>query len=180
MIIFIALLRGINVGGKNMIKMTELKLMFEKMGFNRVQTYINSGNVIFESEEDADQVRSRVESEVNQVFGISATMIIRTAVELEQILANCPYSADSLLKGESVQVTLLTEAPLQEKIDLLANGKGDVDEFHVHGLEIYFLFRQSMLDSKLAKNMTKLGAIVTSRNLNTMIKLTALADKMKG
>jgi uncharacterized protein (DUF1697 family) len=179
MTIYIALLRGINVGGKNMIKMSELKVMFETMGFSKVQTYINSGNVLFISEEGAEQVRQRVESEVNKVFGIAATVVLRSAVELKQIIENCPYKTESLLEGESVQVTLLTEAPSQAKLALLPEGKSDIDEFQINGLEIYFLFRQSMLDSKLAKNMNKLGSTATSRNLNTMNKLAALAEKMK-
>jgi uncharacterized protein (DUF1697 family) len=178
MTIYIALLRGINVGGKNMIKMSELKIMFETMGFGKVQTYINSGNVLFESEERAEQVRQRVEYEVRTVFGISVTVVLRTAAELERILADCPYKAESLLAGESVQVTLLTEAPSQEKFDLLLDGKGDIDEFQINGQEIYFLFRQSILDSKLAKNNSKLGATATSRNLNTMNKLALLVKSM--
>jgi uncharacterized protein (DUF1697 family) len=178
MTIYIALLRGINVGGKNMIKMAELKLMFEKLGFSKVQTYINSGNVLFQSEEGVDEVRQRIELEIHKAFGISVTVVIRTAAELEQLIAECPYPADSLLEGESVQVTLLTEAPLQEKLDHLPDGKSDKDEFQINGLEIYFLFRQSILDSKLANNMTKLGNTATSRNLNTMNKLAALVAKM--
>jgi uncharacterized protein (DUF1697 family) len=179
MTIYIALLRGINVGGKNMIKMSELKVMFETMGFSKVQTYINSGNVLFISEEGAEQVRQRVESQVNKVFGIAATVVLRSAVELKQIIENCPYKSESLLEGESVQVTLLTEAPSQAKLALLPEGKSDIDEFQINGLEIYFLFRQSMLDSKLAKNMNKLGSTATSRNMKTMNKLAALAEKMK-
>jgi uncharacterized protein (DUF1697 family) len=179
MTIYIALLRGINVGGNNMIKMSELKCMFELMGFGKVQTYINSGNVLFTSEEGAELVRQHVELEVNKAFGIAATVVLRTAEELEQIIENCPYKSDSLLEGESVQVTLLTDAPSQAKIDLLPEGKSDIDEFQINGLEIYFLFRQSMLDSKLAKNMNKLGSTATSRNLKTMNKLAALVEKMK-
>lgn len=177
--VYIALLRGINVGGKNMIKMSQLKMMFESMGFGNVQTYINSGNVLFTSDEGAEQVRLRLELEVNKSFGIAATVVLRTAEELEQIIENCPYKSDSLLEGVSVQVTLLTEAPLEEKLTLLSVGKDAIDEFKINGLEIYFLFRQSMLDSKLAKNVTKLGSTATSRNLNTLNKLAALAEKMK-
>ncbi len=69
MTIYFALLRGINVSGHNMIKMTELKRMFEEMGFTRVQTYINSGNVIFESEERAELLEARIETEISSVFG---------------------------------------------------------------------------------------------------------------
>jgi uncharacterized protein (DUF1697 family) len=179
MTIYIALLRGINVGGNNMIKMSELKIMFETMGFGKVQTYINSGNVLFTSEDGAEQVRKRVELEVNKAFGIKVTVVIRTATELEQIIADCPYKSDSLAEGESIQVTLLSEAASPEKVALLPVGISDIDEFQNNGLEIYFLFRQSMLDSKLAKNMTKLGSTATSRNIKTMNKLAELVKKMQ-
>ncbi len=76
--------------------------------------------------------------------------------------------------GESIQVSLLTEALAQEKIDLLSLGTSDIDEFQVHGREIYFLYRQSVLDSKLANNVHKLGNTVTTRNWNTINKLAAL------
>jgi len=177
--IYIALLRGINVGGNNMIKMSELKIMFESMGFNKVQTYINSGNVLFVSEHGAVQVRQLLEAEINQAFGISVTVVLRSAEELELLIKNCPYDAASLVKGESIQVTLLTEAASAETLALVAVGKDDKDEFAVNGEEIYFLFRQSILDSKLAKNMTKLGKTATSRNMNTINKLAALVEKMK-
>jgi uncharacterized protein (DUF1697 family) len=178
MTIYIALLRGINVGGKNMIKMAELKRTFEAMGLGRVQTYIQSGNVLFESEEEAEPLRRRIEHEIKTGFGVSVTVVLRTALELELIIGNCPFAADSLSEGESIQVSLLTEAPSQEKIDLLPDGKSEIDEYKINGQEIYFLFRQSIVDSKLAKNLQKFGGTVTTRNWNTIIKLAAFATAM--
>jgi uncharacterized protein (DUF1697 family) len=178
MTIYIALLRGINVGGNNMIKMSELKRTFETLGLNRVQTYIVSGNILFESEEGSESLRKRIEQEIKTVFGISLTAILRTAKELKQIIENCPYASDSLSEGERIQVSLLTETLSQKQIDILSD-KNDIDEFHIHGQEIYFLYRQSILDSRLAKNLQKLGGVVTSRNWNTMNKLVVLTEAMK-
>ncbi|RAV21130.1 DUF1697 domain-containing protein [Paenibacillus contaminans] len=179
MAIYIGLLRGINVGGKNKIKMADLKSSLETMGLSRVQTYIQSGNVLFESEEEAETLTKRIELEIKTVFGIAAAVVLRTAPELERIIASCPFDANALSEGESIQLTLLTETPAQEKIALLSEGKSDIDEFRIAGLEIYLLFRQSVLDSKLAANLQKLGSIATTRNWNTIVKLDSLAKAME-
>ncbi|GAA3412515.1 DUF1697 domain-containing protein [Paenibacillus hodogayensis] len=178
MAIYIALLRGINVGGKHKIKMPDLKRSLETLGLGRVQTYIQSGNVLFESDGEAEELRKRIELEIKTVFGIAAAVVLRTASELESIIASCPFDANALSEGESVQLTLLTETPAPEKIALLSMGISDVDEFRVAGREIYLLFRQSVLDSKLAANLQKLGSTTTTRNWNTITKLDALAKAM--
>ncbi|MDF2636607.1 MAG: cytoplasmic protein, partial [Pelosinus sp.] len=90
MIIYIALLRGINVGGKNMIKMADLKHMFEALGLCRVETYIQSGNIIFESEENEETLRVMIENAITKLNGSSIAVILRTATELEQIIQDCP------------------------------------------------------------------------------------------
>ncbi|WP_127483532.1 DUF1697 domain-containing protein [Paenibacillus ehimensis] len=179
MTIYIALLRGINVSGHNKIKMAELKRALEAMGLHRVQTYIQSGNVLFESEEGPETLRQRIEEEIRAVFGISITVVLRTAGELERIVAECRYANIPLTEGESIHVSIWTEAPPQKVVDLLSASERDIDEYHIHGREIYFLFRQSILDSKLAKHLHKLGDTATTRNWNTMNKLAALAKAMQ-
>ncbi|QJD87280.1 DUF1697 domain-containing protein [Cohnella herbarum] len=179
MTIYIALIRGINVGGHNKVPMAELRKAYEAIGLNRVQTYIQSGNVLFESEKSADTLRPMLEQAIAETFGISVTVAMRTAEQWERIVANCPYGKDGLLEGESIQVTILTESPSPKAIAALEANKGDgTDEYFVHGLEIYFLFRRSVLDSKLANSMNKLGNTATSRNMNTINKLAGLVGKM--
>lgn len=179
MVIYIALLRGINVSGHNKIKMAELRSTLEALGLSQVQTYIQTGNVLFKSEESQEQLRLRIEDAIKANFGISITVVLRTAEELERIIANCPYADVNLAKGESIHVSVLTEAPPQKVVDLLASSERNNDKYHIHGREIYFLFRQSILDSKLAKNMQKLGNAATTRNWNTMNKVAALAKAMQ-
>ncbi|QMV43285.1 DUF1697 domain-containing protein [Cohnella cholangitidis] len=178
MTIYIALIRGINVGGKNKVPMAELRSAYEALGLNRVQTYIQSGNVLFESEESADALRPKLEQAIVDKFGIEATVAIRSAREWERIIADCPYGKEPLLEGENIQVTVLTEPPAPKALEAMEGSKGGIDEFYVRGLEIYSLFRQSILDSKLAKSLVKLGTTATSRNMNTMNKLAELAKKM--
>ncbi|WP_312876231.1 hypothetical protein [Paenibacillus alginolyticus] len=95
------------------------------------------------------------------------------------MLATCPYKAEALLEGETIQISVLSEDPPQQTTDILSKGISDVDEFQINGHEIYFLFRQSVLDSKLASNIQKLGDTVTTRNWNTMNKLAELAAAMQ-
>ncbi|OPA78342.1 cytoplasmic protein [Paenibacillus selenitireducens] len=178
MTIYIALLRGINVSGHNKIKMTDLKNICENMGLTHVKTYIQSGNVLFKSGDEPKVLRQRIEEGIQSAFGISITVVIRTADEVERIIADCPYAGVPLEKGHSIHVSCLTEAPPQKVVDLLANSERNRDEYHIHGCEIYFLFRQSISDSKLAKNLQKLGNTATTRNWNTMNKLDELAKAL--
>ncbi|WP_430488077.1 DUF1697 domain-containing protein [Priestia flexa] len=85
--IYIALLRGINVGGHKLIRMQELKSLLTNMGLDKVKTYIQSGNVIFESERNAQQLEEQMEQEIRRAFGFSVIIILRTASELEQIIS---------------------------------------------------------------------------------------------
>lgn len=185
MTIYIALLRGINVGGKNIIKMADLKQMFEAMGFCEVKTYIQSGNVLFKSNEDEELLCKKIEHEIEVTFGFSVIVILRTVAELEQIIENCPFSedaileAESLLEGESLYVSLLTHSPLQEKIEYLKSYKSEKEEYQIKGREVFLLFRHSIRKSKLANNLHKLDVQATVRNWKTINKLVVLAKAME-
>jgi uncharacterized protein (DUF1697 family) len=179
MTIYILLLRGINVGGNNMIKMIELKDMLEKMGLSSVQTYINSGNVVFESEAGAKALQSKIEQEIIKRLGLSVTVVLRTSADWARIMGNNPYEGIELAEGWSEHLILLTQAPSHEGIEKLRSSDIGVDEYHIDGEEIYILFRQSMLESNLAKHLSKLGVPMTMRNWNTVKKLDAMIKKMK-
>lgn len=185
MTIYIALLRGINVGGKNIIKMVDLKQMFEAMGFCEVKTYIQSGNVLFKSNEDEELLRKKIEHEIEVTFGFSVIVILRTAAELEQIIENCPFSEDAILEaelsseGESLYVSLLTHTPSQEKIEYLESYKSEKEEYQIKGREVFLLFRHSIRKSKLANNLHKLDVPATMRNWKTINKLAMLAKAME-
>ncbi len=179
---YIALLRGINVGGKNMIKMADLKRTLEAMGLSRVQTYIQSGNVLFESAEDEEPLRRRVEREIETVFGIAVTVMLRTAEELRHVAANCPFTAaeiaqaESTCVGECLHVAFLLEAPAQESIDRVSAYRSDADQFRIAGREAFLLFSDSIRTSKVALNLHKLNVPTTVRNWKTVNKLVALLN----
>src|SRR5882672_5777503 len=88
---YVALLRGINVGGKNMIKMTELKVCFEKMGMHNVRTYIQSGNVLFESSQtDIGKLTEEVEQALSKTFGYKSVVVVRSHQQLQDTVRRAP------------------------------------------------------------------------------------------
>ncbi|MDQ6595619.1 DUF1697 domain-containing protein [Bacillus salipaludis] len=177
--VYIALLRGINVGGHNKIKMADLKKLLESMGLKKVKTYIQSGNVVFESEEVAAELTQKIEEAIQKEFGFFVTVVIRTALELNQIIEKCPYSPDNLLEGESVHVAFLAGMPPEEGISHLQNfNKGD-DEYFIEGQDVYLFFRQSIRNSKLAAQLPKLGVPATVRNWKTVMKLDSMVKEME-
>ncbi|PWK14852.1 DUF1697 domain-containing protein [Tumebacillus permanentifrigoris] len=179
MTIYVGFLRGINVGGNNKIKMADLKHMLESLGFTRVQTYIQSGNVVFEAEEAGEQLlQAQIEAEISKVFGMSISVMLRTAEELEHIIETCPFSPDSLSAGESIHLTLLKDAPSREELDKLPDVAQGNDEYFLEGRELYLMLRQSILDSKLPKKYQKLSP-QTSRNWKTIMKLYAMVQAME-
>jgi uncharacterized protein (DUF1697 family) len=178
MTIYIALLRGINVGGHNVIKMAELKSLFESMGFGSVKTYIQSGNVLFESDQEVDQLRQRIEQEVYKGFGFSVPVILRTAKELEQIINNCPFKADALSEGESLHISFLTKVPSDEAINHVLTYNSETEECKFIGKEIYLFFRQSIRHSKLSIQLQKIDVPGTLRNWKTINKLATMAKEM--
>lgn len=184
MTIYIALLRGINVGGRNKIKMAELKDMFQSMGFNAVQTYIQSGNVLFCSEDDPDVLRQRIEEEIEKVFSISLTIVLRTSSELDQIIENCPFSdairreAEASTEVETFYVSLLLESPALDGIEKLRRFVSPTDEFRIQKREVYLLLREGVRNSPLANNLFQLNVPYTMRNWTTINKLNALAKAM--
>lgn len=107
MTIYIALLRGINVGGHKIIKMADLKQAFESIGLKQVKTYIQSGNIVFKSEEDITFLKERIQSEIKNVFGFDVPVMLRTHEEFINITKRCPYEVNSLREGESIHVAFL-------------------------------------------------------------------------
>jgi uncharacterized protein (DUF1697 family) len=185
MTIYIALLRGINVGGKNRIKMADLKQVFEAIGLCEVQTYIQSGNVLFKSNEKEEELRKKMEQAIEKTFGFPVSVILRTADELENIISNCPFSEEEVLEAEvsseveSLYVSLMANAPQQEKLEVLKAYSSENDKYMIKGREVFLLFKHSIRNSKLANNLQKLEVPATVRNWKTINKLALLARTME-
>ena len=175
MTIYIALLRGINVGGHNIVKMHDLRIALENIGFDQVKTYIQSGNIVFHSNENANKVKSQIEQEINKVFGFCVPVIVRTKLEWEEIIEKCPYPVSSLPEGESVHLALMEKEPTEESSNYLYEFKSDTEECYIRGKEVYLHLRQSFSNSKLPNYIQKLHVPITIRNWKTTMKLSEMA-----
>ena len=179
---YIALLRGVNVGGHRLIKMPELKRLFEAMGCGRVRTYIQSGNVVFASDEQPEPLRWRIEREIAARFGFPVTVVPRTADELERVIAACPFAAGALTEGERLYVALLADAPAPEAVERLLACDSAPDEARVVEREVYLLYRRSARDTPLTNAFLErtLGVAATTRNWRTMRALADMARATEG
>ncbi|PFJ50878.1 cytoplasmic protein [Bacillus cereus] len=178
MIIYIALLRGINVGGHKVIKMLDLKKAFESMGLKKVKTYIQSGNVVFESEEGISFLKERIECEIKNVFDFDVPVMLRTNDEFTNIINKCPYEAQSLLAGESVYVAFLANPLSEEDSKQLLMYKSEIEDCHIEGGVVYLFFKKSIRNSKLMNQFQKLHTPATVRNWRTVNKLKTIAEDM--
>ena len=175
MAVCVALLRGINVSGQKLIKVADLKRMCEGLGLAKVQTYIQSGNVLFESGEAPEALCRRMEAEIRSAFGFDVPVVIRSLADLERILSGSPYPPDA-----DIYVALLGEVPSQEGIDRLMAANLGGDECRVVGREVYLLYHQGAGKSKLTTNLLeqRLGVAATARNWRTMTALVEMAKRM--
>ncbi|MGI8315752.1 DUF1697 domain-containing protein [Halobacillus mangrovi] len=179
---YIAFLRGINVGGHNKLKMAELRSALEKLGLENVNTYIQSGNVLFESNESQDRLQVQIHSKIEKGFGISSPVIMRTKEELQEIIRECPFSeqeikeADASSKGECLHVAMLSQAPSQTEIDNYLTYSNEKEKGVVKGKNVYLLFYNSIRNSKLGTHLDKLGQAATVRNWKTLNKLLTMTE----
>src|SRR5215208_5839263 len=136
---YIAFLRAINVGGHAIIKMTDLKQLFESLGMENVQTYIQSGNVIFESdEEDTVSMEKLIEDQVEKAMGHKTRLFVRTLQEVQLIAKKSPLTAAG---DETVYVGFLKEKPDKKLQEALLVFRSNADDFAVKGREVYNLRR---------------------------------------
>jgi uncharacterized protein (DUF1697 family) len=173
----IALLRGINVGGKNKLPMRDLAAMFEDVGCTNVRTYIQSGNVLFDA--PASQIRrlpACICERIRKDFGYNVPVIMRSADELAATVRSNPFAkkgADEKL----LHVMFLADPPKPALVRQLDAHRSPPDEFRVKGREIYLYLPNGVAKTKLTNAYfdSKLATISTSRNWRTVNKLLELA-----
>jgi uncharacterized protein (DUF1697 family) len=167
---YIAFLRAINVGGHTIIKMTDLKQIFEACGFENVQTYIQSGNVIFESDEDdTATLEDRIASQVENVTGFKTQLFVRTIREVQSIASKSPFIAK---EGETVHVAFLKGKPDKKPQEALLSFRSDADDFAVKGREVYNLRydrEKSIFSNNFIEKILKMPG--TTRNMTVIKKI---------
>lgn len=177
---YLAILRGINVGGKRRLKMSDLKALFESLGFSKVQTYIQSGNVIFEtSENNSDQISKEIEKAILERYNYKVPVIIRTASELKKAIAANPYYVPEEKDVKGLHLTFLKAKPGENEIQKAMEANFAPDEFEILGKHIYLHCQGKYSDSKLSNTFfeSKLKIPGTTRNWRTMLKLEKMLEK---
>jgi uncharacterized protein (DUF1697 family) len=173
---YIALLRGINVGGNTMISMAELKKTFAALGFENVVSYINSGNLAFDTRKaDEKRLVTKLEKAIESDLGKKVSVMVREQGHIEQVLANNPYEGEFESHKEMHVLFLPTELASEVK-QSLTDAVPTGERFSVVGREIYCHLPMGVIDSFLGRGQfEKIVKIpVTARNWRTVQKLAEL------
>jgi uncharacterized protein (DUF1697 family) len=170
MTVFIALLRAVNVGGTGKLPMATLKALCEKAGCRKVQTYIASGNVVFESARSEAAVKAALETRLEEYAGKPVRVLVRTCAEMAAVLAANPFTKTAPNRTMAI---FLDARPASNIIDS-ATGRRD-EEIALGVREIYVHYGDGMASSKLKIKAAEAG---TARNMNTVAKLVELAEAL--
>lgn len=174
---FVAFLRAINVGGR-VVKMTELKKMFEEMGLEQVETFIASGNVIFESKKKSAALETLIEKELEKKLGYRVATFVRSLDELSALAGASPFA-----DAEKIYVGFFKEEPSAEAQKKLRSLMNDGEELRFLGREMWWVPAGSVLDTKLTNPAIEraVGGPTSNRNFNTVQRLVAkFPSKDKG
>jgi len=177
MTIYVALLRGINVSGKNKVAMAELRGLVESLGYERVQSYIQSGNIVFaSSSRTATKVADTIAVVITRELGLDVTVIVRTAAEMERVLTSNPLLRQGADPAK-LHVTFLATPPAAAAVRSLADVDRPPDEFSVATREVFVHCPDGYGDTKLNNAFfeKRLGVSATTRNWKTVQTLAALA-----
>ena len=175
---YVALLRAINVGGRNSLPMKTLVGMFEALGCRNVRTYIQSGNVVFEA---SDALHRRLPKAVHDAIqkqcGFSVPVVTRSEAELEKV-ARAHHFAKRTEDPKALHVAFLADVPAKDRIALLDPKRSPPDEFKLIGRDLHLLMPNGVGSSKLTNVYldAKLGTVSTLRNLATIQKLHAMCQ----
>lgn len=170
---FIAFLRAINVGGHT-VKMDRLREIFESLGFSNVETFIASGNVIFETRSGkAGPLEGLIEKKLKEELGFEVAAFLRTDQDLAGIADYEPFPRPQMESAAALNVAFLKEAPDDNGRKSVLALRSEIDDFQVHGREIYWLCRRKQSESKVSNAVLEktLGEKSTLRGWNTVRKM---------
>jgi uncharacterized protein (DUF1697 family) len=174
---YISLLRGINVSGQKKIRMADLRSLYESLGLKNVQSYLQSGNVVFDSEEqDAVKLKDSIEVQIESMFGFSVPVLIRTGDDFKRVIESHPFAEEEAIR---VLVTFLYECPKKSKWEELGLHKDKVDQFALGEQEIFLFCPGGYGRTKLSNTFfeKKLNVIATTRNWKSVNSLYEMASE---
>lgn len=178
---YISILRGINVGSSKRIKMEDLRNLYSRLNMQSVKTYIQSGNVVFNSDNsNSSLLKAKIEEEIRSSFGLDVKVIIRTKHEFKNLIKKCPFKEEDI---NHIYVTFLPENPSENLIKAINfdDIKNKTDKIFFNRKEIYIFLPGGYGRTKLNNNYfeKKLGMSATTRNWKTVNKLMDIADRIE-
>jgi uncharacterized protein (DUF1697 family) len=182
MAVLISMLRGVNVGGHNQVKMDALKALYASLGFTDAQTYVQSGNVVFKtSERDLAAIALRIRDGIEKSFGFRTDVILRTSTQLRDAIAKNPFAKMKGVDSSKLLVTFLAAQPAPKVSNAALQMKLGPEELRIGGRELYIYFPNGMGRSKLSwmAIVKALGTTGTGRNINSVMKLLEIAETLE-
>ena len=178
--VFIALLRGINVSGQKKIKMADLRSMLQTLPIKKVETYIQSGNIVFGSEEVSTEVlAASIKKSISEKFGLDVPILVKSVKDFEQLLKVSPYTDAKDLEAGKIYYALLKDAPLDDNFQNLDQKNYPNELFEITPYCVYLNCKNGAGKAKLTNTIIekKLKVAATTRNHRTMVKLLEMARK---
>jgi uncharacterized protein (DUF1697 family) len=182
MSVIIAMLRAVNVGGHNRIKMEELRALCGALKLRDAQTYVQSGNIVFRTKErDLTTLAKKIERGIAKKFGFQPSIVLRTVAEMRDVIARNPFAKRSGIEPNRLLVTFLAGEPGAEAREKVRAMKTEPEEMHIEGREAYLYFPNGMARPKLSWPAVErvLKVTGTARNWNSATKLLEMAEKME-
>lgn len=182
MAVMISMLRGVNVGGHNKIKMDALRALYASLKLRDAQTYVQSGNVVFRTDErDPGLLSKRIQNGIERKFGFRPDVILRTASELKNVIARNPFAKRRGIEPGKLLVVFLAGDPSGEGREKVLQIKCDPEEMRMDGRELYIYFPNGMGRSKLpwASLGNTLKTPGTGRNWNSVTKMVEMAERLE-
>jgi uncharacterized protein (DUF1697 family) len=182
MAVVISMLRGVNLGPHNRIKMEDLRALYHTLKLRDPQTYVQSGNVIFRSDEkDSAKLAKRIEDAMEKKFGFRCAVICRTVAEMKDVVARNPCAKRRGIDPSRLLVTFLSSDPGEEARAKARALKMDPEEMWIEGREMYIYFPNGMARPKVSgatiERILKVSG--TGRNWNSVTKMLAMAEEIE-
>jgi uncharacterized protein (DUF1697 family) len=175
---YFSLLRGINVGGEKKIAMKDLLSLYKDVGFKNVKTYVNSGNVIFNSElREISRLNALLERKIQETFGFDIPVVVMTVTEMEKVVQNNPFTKDRKIGVDKLYVTFLSEKPDERRILEMSIISAEADRYILREREAYLYIPGFYSKTKFSNAFFErhLKVMATTRNWKTVLALLDLA-----
>jgi uncharacterized protein (DUF1697 family) len=180
--VWISMLRGVNVGPHNRIKMDALRALYQSLRLEDPRSYVQSGNVIFRAKEkNGELLANKIQAAIERKFKFSPAVLLRTTKEIQQIIAANPFAGRKEVEPGKLLVTFLAAEPAEDANSALAAFNDFPEELHLRGRELYIYFPNGAGKSKLPWSKVEkfLKVQGTARNWNSVTAMFALAAELE-